>query len=935
MIFILLLSSLFFYLFRVNQNIVNYAQNHDKVVALEILNTKINDFTFSINEFRNDDAINSSLKQFHTIFLGIKQSLQKQYPNNKRIKNELIALEKNFEEKEENVNYFKSLNASLMSGSHFLFDLQATISDSSSVTLKTKNSINEALFYLMRYTSSDYIDKSYVLEKLKNIQALAQETSNTHLKIFYKQSVVMLQTLSALKKSSLEIRNSQLSEKILALHASLDTFYNESFFKQKILASLFFSFAIIILLLLIVVHFKALKDSKRLLAFNYALQHSDNSIVITDTDKNITFVNDAFEKVTGYSAKEVLGQNPRILKSDIQDDSFYKEMNIKLAQGKKWEGEFVNKKKDGGLLYEKASIVPVLLNKKVINYLAIKLDVTQYIEQNMKLQQAASVFENTEEAIIIADAQGKVISLNNAFCTIYGYCLEDLKGKNLRILHSGEQSKNFYKNMWHQILETGTWQGKMINKIKDGNNIPVWSTIKAIYDKSGNVINYTAVQTNLQELEDSQEKVNYLAYHDLLTGLHNRSNFEEYLSQALLSAKRNNTLLAVLFLDLDRFKIINDTLGHDTGDKVLVHIARRLEETLRESDYISRWGGDEFVIILEDVAVTSDLALVANSIIESLKQPINIDEHHLSITASIGIALYPENGEDASTLIKHADSAMYLAKEKGKDKFEYYSASLSKKVQEKMTLSLALDNALKENEIYMVFQPQYDLKSKKIVALEALVRWENETLGFVPPDTFIPIAEENGKIVKLGYFIFEASCKEYRKMKDAGVPLKKIAINVSSIQFKEAPLLERFIALAERYDVPTTEIEIELTERLLFEQSVENSNLLQNFREAGFEISIDDFGTGYSSMSYLKHLPINTIKIDKAFVDDITEKGDVVVQAINSLAQTLGYSVVAEGIETQLQEEFLGSIDCDLGQGYFFSRPVSAQAIIERFATKS
>jgi diguanylate cyclase (GGDEF)-like protein/PAS domain S-box-containing protein len=774
------------------------------------------------------------------------------------------------------------------------------------------------------------------MQKLQLLEGIAKKTHQYFIHNFYTQSFIMLETLANLKMISLKIYHAPLSLKIDTLHTELDTIYNKNIFIQKTITVLFFIFTIIVLILLVIIHLRSLKTAKELYAFKYAIQYSDNSVVITDTQRNITFVNEGFQQTTGYTEQEVLGKNPNILKSGKQDDYFYQQMYAKLEKGEKWNGELINKRKDGSLYYEKASIVPMFFNDTLIAYLAIKLDITKYIEQNLQLAQAASVFDNTEEAIIIADADGNVISVNGAFSKIYGYTIEEIKGTNLHTLHSDLQTTSFYEEMWYKLEKDGLWKGKIVNKTKNGELMPVWETIKRITDKNGKTVNYTAMQTDLRELEHSQAKADYLAYHDPLTGLYNRVNFEEYLAHALFIAKRKNTLLAILFIDLDRFKIINDTLGHDIGDEVLIIVAQRLQETLGENDFISRWGGDEFVVIIENLTSTSEVAIIAKNIINALKKPINIQTHQLISTASIGISLYPENAEDANTLIKYADSAMYLAKDMGKNNFRYYTNALSQEIQNKLDIDMTLHNALQNNEIFMVFQPQYSLKTNKIVSAEALVRWQSKELGFVPPDKFIPIAEDSGIIIPLGYFIFEESCKAFKIIKEHGVVLEQIAINVSSIQFKEVDLLETFISLASRHDIKPSEIEIEITERFIMEHTVSNIKMLQNFRDHGFKISIDDFGTGYSSMSYLKQLPVDTLKIDKSFVDDILEgsSDNVIIEAIIALSKALGYSIVAEGIETQKQEDFLAQAQCDLGQGYLFCKPISCDAIIERFSEK-
>ncbi|WP_457750164.1 EAL domain-containing protein [Sulfurimonas sp.] len=933
-LFILFVFIMFVNGYKIKENMSHFSQQNNQITHLQLIDRKLNDFTFTANKFTNYDTIDKQEQKFEKIFKTLRNDLEKYNKNTSLL---LKKIAKNFQTKVDDLEYFKAQNSALINSSHFLFDLHTTISNTADISLQAKSLTNETLFYILRYASSNYIDKKTIDKKLNQLKIIARNEKSQYLYTFYKHAKVMLQTLQSLKEVSQDVQTNHLYKQLEALKLHITYNYEQDLQHQTWLMSAFFLLTIIILFLLIFSHLESNKTKKELLAFKYAIEHSDNTVVITNIQRNIVYVNETFEKSTGYKAQEVLGENPRILKSGLQDENVYKELNAKLAKGEKWEGQFINKRKDGTLLYEKASIVPVFLQGKLVNYIALKLDITEYIQKNKQLAQAAAVFENTEEAIIITDAQGKVLSVNSAFSNIYGYMLDEIEGTNLSFLHSGVQERNFYKNLWNQLIEYGIWKGKLVNKTKSGEIIPVWTTIKKITDAKGNVANYTAVQTDLRELETSQSKADYLAYHDALTGLSNRVNFEEYLQHALSISKRNKTILAVLFIDLDRFKVINDTLGHDIGDEVLKTVASRLKTTLRESDFISRWGGDEFVIILENLTSVSDTAIIAANIIKNLAEAIHVNEHSLITTASIGIAVYPENGEDSQTLIKHADSAMYLAKETGKNNFCYYTKELSQNIQHRLDMDMALRNALQNNELYMVFQPQYRLDTKTIHALEALVRWTNPKLGNVAPDKFIPVAEENGTIIPLGYFIFEESCKALKQMQQANSQIKYIAINVSSLQFKEANLLKTFLAIAAKHNVQPHEIEIEITERFIMEHTVANMDILQNFRNYGFKISIDDFGTGYSSMSYLKQLPTDTIKIDKSFVDDIAKgsSDNVIIEAIIALSKALGYTIVAEGIETQDQEDFLAAANCDFGQGYLFSQPMTSQDIIEKFSEET
>ena len=929
--FILLVISLFFYLYNVEKNIHDYSQNHEKIMQMKLIDKELNDFALTTNQFKNYDAINQNLHLFQTTLTSLRHTLHTK--NNQPINTQLQILQKEFTEKRENIELFKSLNASLISGSHFLFDLQTTLVEDTTLSFHLKSIINEALFYLLRYISSDYITKEYVLKKLSKVQQITKKTHHPFIDNFYHQSLMMLETITSLKEVSLAISNSHLYKHLIELDTILDTHYKHNLAIQKNITILFFISTVIILITLIITHIRSLKNERELYAFKYAVHHSDNTVIITDPQRKITYVNDIFEKTTGYTEEEVLGKNPSILKSGLQDEAFYNKMNEKLNKGKRWEGELINRRKNGALYYEKVSIVPMFLNKKLLGYLAIKLDITQYIKQNQQLAQAASVFENTEEAIVIANANGEVLSINNAFTKFYGYTLEEVQGSNLSLLHSGIQKSAFYKKMWQEIQNKGFWKGKIVNKTKSEMLLPVWETIKKVTNEDGKIINFIAIQTDLRELERSQAKADYLAYHDALTGLSNRVSFEDHLFKLLASAEDEKLTFALLFIDLDRFKVINDTLGHDIGDAVLNIIAKRLTRVLKEGTLISRWGGDEFVVILENISSTGEISIITTNILNSLKAPMEIASHHLVTSASIGISIYPDNGTDANTLIKHADSAMYLAKDMGKNTFRYYTEDLSQKIQERLKIDMALHNALAQHEIFMVFQPQYDLQTKKIISLEALVRWKNKDLGRLSPELFIPVAEDSGLIVSLGYFIFEESCKAFKKMKESGLELQHIAINVSAIQFKETHLLDIFLSLVRRYELTPQEIELEITERFIMENTQTNMAMLQTFKDHGFKISIDDFGTGYSSMSYLKQLPANTIKIDKSFIDDIAEgsSDNLIIEAITALSKALGYTIVAEGIETQEQEDFLASIKCDIGQGYLFSKPISCQEVIERF----
>ena len=432
------------------------------------------------------------------------------------------------------------------------------------------------------------------------------------------------------------------------------------------------------------------------------------------------------------------------------------------------------------------------------------------------------------------------------------------------------------------------------------------------------------------QLIAQKEEINHIAYHDALTNLPNRAAFNDILTRTLALADRKESTVGLLFIDLDRFKIVNDTLGHNIGDDMLRAVSQRIQKQMRQSDTLARIGGDEFVVILELLKNPNDAAIVANKILDAVNKDIVIDDYTLHTTASIGIALFPQDGKDVNTLLKNADSAMYLAKAEGKNNYQYYTQALSKEVHHKMEIEHSLRSAIDNGELYLKYQPQYELDSKKIIAVEALVRWKHPKYGNIPPSEFIPIAEDSGTILEIGKWIFFEACKAYLEWKEQGVDLDHIAINVSSVQFNQERVVEEFNSCIQGVGIEPSCVELEITERYIMEQSEKSQTVLDELRAIGFKISVDDFGTGYSSMSYLKTLPLDTIKIDKLFIDDIPhDHNDVAItKAILALAKSLEYKVVAEGIETKEQELFLEQNGCDYAQGYLKSRPISKEEFL-------
>lgn len=449
------------------------------------------------------------------------------------------------------------------------------------------------------------------------------------------------------------------------------------------------------------------------------------------------------------------------------------------------------------------------------------------------------------------------------------------------------------------------------------------------------IILIVLVHTYLKVLKNRAE-VSYLAYHDTLTKLPNRTEFERYISELVDKKYKDRKKFIILFIDLDRFKVINDTLGHDIGDDMLIILADRIGKILGKENLLARIGGDEFVSIIEKEKDMDAIDVLVADIASSIREPIHIREYSLNTSASIGIAKYPDDGQTKSMLLKHADSAMYHAKDNGGDTYAFYTEQLSINIQRRLELEQELVHAMKHQEFRLHYQPQYHLITGKITGVEALLRWHSSVLGNVSPEEFIPVAEDTGMIVELGYFVFRSKCQEYMKWKDQGVELNLIAINISSVQLRQADAFKNFKNIIDETGMESKHIEIELTERYIMEYATEKLTILDDFRSIGCRISIDDFGTGYSSMSYLKSLAIDTIKIDKSFISDITTNAHdaQVAKTIIVLSQSLGYEVIAEGVETLEQENVLRSYHCDMAQGYYFGKPMASETFVDFYHSK-
>lgn len=543
---------------------------------------------------------------------------------------------------------------------------------------------------------------------------------------------------------------------------------------------------------------------------------------------------------------------------------------------------------------------------------------------------AKNIFKYSNESIIITDAQNRILFVNPAFEIVTGYSAEEVIGKNPRILQSGMQDEQFYKKMWNDIKQHGVWKGKIWNKRKDGELYLEWLTISVVKDQKGNVTNYVAIFSDITEHKRNVEQLTRLALYDTLTNVPNRYLLEKELESIIRMSKKHNQSFALLFLDLDRFKNINDTLGHRVGDMLLKETAQRLKRMLRKQDTIARFGGDEFVIILPNLKHIREAAYMAEKIVESLKRPFCFNHQEIYISTSIGISVYPYDGTDKETLIRMADRAMYQAKKNGRNQYALYHAGMYGNDKQLFQLETALRKALERGEFELYYQPQLDIKTKQIRAVEALIRWNHPEKGFIFPGMFIPLAEESGLITPISDWIMMQAC-EHLKQLQLRFPYVKMSINISPIYFQEIDFLKKLQKTIESVNVNPRLIELELTESAVMPHAEQSVERLTKLKMMGMSIAIDDFGTGFSSLSYLHRFPIDILKIDRSFTKQLSryQQDSAIVKAIIMMAHSLQIRVVAEGVETKKQYQILEKQSCDFVQGYYVSKPLSISELYE------
>ncbi len=660
------------------------------------------------------------------------------------------------------------------------------------------------------------------------------------------------------------------------------------------------------------------------------MNNSTSIIALKDLAGRYEFVNREFEKFFGLKSEEVLGKtDAQVLSRKTADDFRAKELDVvRLRTSLEFEDHLMFSNGQERFLH--SIRFPLLTEDGVVYSICTQsTDVTEHKRAEDQLRLAARVFDRSGEGIIVTDAHQKILTVNNAFTQVTGYESEEAIGQTPRLLSSGKQDGLFYKSMWTHIETHGWWQGEVWNKRKNDEIYPEWLTINAVNDPEGNVINYVGIFSDISVVKESQRKVEFLATHDELTGLPNRALFLDRLRQAIAHAERGVDTFAVLFIDLDNFKVINDSMGHAAGDDLLKEIAARLRDCVRGSDTVARFGGDEFALLIEEATV-AEAEMTAQRIADAMLRPHPIGRQNVYPGASIGICLYPNDGLDPETLLKNADSAMYQAKDGGKRSHHFFTDELKRIADERLKLETELRGAIERNELFLMYQPQFDISSRRLVGVEALARWQHPTEGLILPSKFITLAEKSGIIDRLGEWIAATACKQMAEWVATGVPIPRVSINVSPYQFRRSNVPALMLRLLSQYNLNPHHVMLELTESALAEDIEQAQQMLQELKSLGIRLSIDDFGTGYSSLSYLTKLPIYELKIAQQFVTDIanSEEAVAIAKTILVMAQTLGFSVVAEGIETAEQLEVLRKNGCDIGQGYLFSHPLPPDELV-------
>ncbi|MBA5686923.1 EAL domain-containing protein [Rugamonas apoptosis] len=650
-------------------------------------------------------------------------------------------------------------------------------------------------------------------------------------------------------------------------------------------------------------------------------------------NRTIVSVNRRCEELFGYEPGAMTGSSTAIVFPNAFDfEAAGARQYSSLASGDYFSEERNYRRKDGSLFWCMVSGCAIDQNRPNEGSIWVYADISARKEAEEKLRLSATVLEHIADGVMVVDAAGKIVAVNPAFTQITGYSEQEALGRDRTLTRSGRHDDAFYQSLWTELVTTGFWRGEIWNLRKSGELYLEWLTVSAVRDNRGQTTHYVGVFSDITQVKESQEKLDHLAHHDPLTALPNRLLFNDRLQHALQRATRDHEQLALLFIDLDRFKNVNDTLGHHIGDELLKQVAKALQEKLREGDTLARLGGDEFIVLLENVDGQHGAGLVSDKLVAMFEQPFIVAGHELFVTCSVGISLFPTDATDLNMLIRNADVAMYQAKARGRNGYSFYAPSMTGEGVERLRLETFLRRSIEKEEIFLNYQPQVEIDTGRLVGVEALVRWNHPELGPVPPVRFIPLAEDTGFINQLGKWVLHEACRQMMRWQDAGLHVPKIAVNLSVKQFERGSIVNMVAEILRETGLEPERLQLEVTESVIMNTG-DALNFINDLHSIGVGLAIDDFGTGYSSLAYLKQLPVQTLKIDRSFIQDISTdvNDEAIAIAIIQLGKSMNLSVIAEGVETEDQAAFLLRQGCRLAQGYLYSKPLLAEDMLLRW----
>jgi diguanylate cyclase (GGDEF)-like protein/PAS domain S-box-containing protein len=690
---------------------------------------------------------------------------------------------------------------------------------------------------------------------------------------------------------------------------------------------------------------QSVKAAQAALLAQKAAMDEHSLVSSTDVKGTINYANTKFCTVSGYSQEELIGANHRLLNSKHQTKDYWRKMYLIISKGGFWNDDICNIAKDGQEYWVNTTIIPLYVNEKLSGYTSIRTDITEHknSEKRLKLANeekdkraaelalAAIVFSHTREGIIITDASASIIKVNNTFTEVTGYSRQEAVGKNLRFFQSDSQSAEFYALMWQAVNSKGYWVGTIWNRRKNGEVYPENLTLSAVKNAVSEVSHYVALYSDITKLNKThQSQLQRMAHYDDLTDLPNRTLLADRLNQAILQSNRQHNSLAVAFLDLDGFKKVNDAHGHHVGDELLIIISLRIKEALREGDTLARIGGDEFVLVLTDLAKNEEFSKILERLLLVVSEPVIVDDLVLNVSASIGVTLYPQDDADAEILIRHADQAMYMAKKAGKNCYHLFDSALDDAVNLEQVNINNISAALDKHELVLYYQPKVNMSTGEVVGLEALIRWQDPVRGLVPPLDFLPMIENHAISLEIGEWVIDTALSQISQWQNIGVTLP-ISVNISAHQLQQNDFVKRLATLlAAHPDVSPHLLELEVLETSALNDINYIIATMKSCINLGVQFALDDFGTGYSSLTYLRRLPASKIKIDQSFIRDMLIDPDdlAIVMAVVSLAKAFKLEVIAEGVETVEHGTELLQLGCKLAQGYGIARPMPASEVL-------